>query len=120
MKRIYKTFDPKEHYRKHRERIIEGVHRWNRNLRIEVLTHYGNGKMACIKCGFDDMRALSIDHIEGEGNKQRKELGKQYLNFYYWLKQQGFPKGYQTLCLNCQRIKQLENKEFGGGRPWER
>lgn len=75
-----------------------------------VLTHYGDGKCACVKCGFDDVRALSIDHIAGQGNRIRREL-----NFggqmYHWLKMQGYPKGYQTLCMNCQFVKRIENKE---------
>ena len=33
-----------------------------RDLRPRVLEKYGN---KCIKCGFDDIRALQIDHING-------------------------------------------------------
>ena len=81
-----------------------------RKARLEVLTHYGNGRCACVKCGFDDIRALSIDHINNDGAIDRKRhLGG--TNFTFWLKRHGFPKGYQTLCMNCQWIKRAENEE---------
>jgi len=75
-------------------------------LKINVLTHYGNGKCACVICGFDDLRALSIDHIEGGGNEHRRKVGRQ---IYLWLREQDYPEGYQTLCMNCQFIKRYKN-----------
>lgn len=82
--------------------------------KMETLTHYGNGKLVCTKCGFDDIRALTLDHINGGGNQHRKKtnmIGGCY--FYRRLRNDGFPKGYQTLCMNCQLIKKAENKEVG-------
>ncbi len=79
-------------------------------LKVEVLTYYGNSRCACVRCRFDDIRALSIDHINGGGNKQRQKenVGS---NPYRWLKKKNFPAGYQTLCMNCQFIKRVENNE---------
>jgi len=76
-----------------------------------VLTHYGAdlNKPMCTKCGFDNVKALSIDHIGGGGNQHRKKI--KTWSIYRWLINQGFPSGYQTLCMNCQWIKKLENKE---------
>lgn len=79
-----------------------------RRLKEEVLTHYGGGKLACIKCGFDDLRALSLDHIYGGGNKE-KSRG---ITAYYKLKRKDYPEGYQTLCMNCQFIKRHVNREW--------
>jgi len=75
------------------------------NIKSSVLTHYGNGKCACVDCGFGDIRALSIDHIDGSGAKHRKSIGRGGLSFYQWLVDNKFPEGYQTLCMNCQFIK---------------
>jgi len=62
--------------------------------------------MKCKKCGFDNVDALSIDHIHNGGNKHRRELNsKAGYNFYWWLIKNNFPKGYQVLCMNCQFIK---------------
>jgi hypothetical protein len=77
-------------------------------LKLEVLTQYGNGKAACVKCEFSDPRALSIDHVNGGGTAHRRKLGS---HLYLWLKHNHYPNGFQTLCLNCQFIKKMENKE---------
>lgn len=81
-------------------------------IKMEVLGHYSlTDTPSCNHCGFSDLRALSIDHINGGGTRHCKEVGAGK-TFYYWLRKQGFPEGYQTLCANCQRIKQFENNEF--------
>ncbi len=55
-----------------------------RKRKVEVLTYYGSGKLACVKCGFSDI----------------------------WLKRNNFPSGYQTLCMNCQYTKKIEEGEI--------
>lgn len=78
--------------------------------RIKVLSHY-SPDLCCVLCGFNKhVSALSIDHIDGNGNKMRKAI-KGHQRIYYWLKNNGFPKGFQVLCMNCQFIKRYENKE---------
>ena len=79
--------------------------RYYLKYKIQVLTYYGGGKLACVHCGFSDIRALSIDHIAGEGHRDRRG------NLYCRLIRQNFPPGYQTLCMNCQLIKRFENNE---------
>lgn len=79
------------------------------NQKIDVLTYYGGGKLACVKCGFDNIHALSIDHINGGGGQHRNRLS--HNNFYRWLQREGYPTGYQTLCMNCQFIKRFEGRE---------
>ncbi len=92
-----------------RERTREA----RRKVKVEVLTHYGNGDLACVRCGFDDVRALSIDHVNGGGLAHVRQIKKKSgVPFYYWLKAQGYPLGYQTFCFNCQNIKKVENKEY--------
>ena len=86
---------------------------WRREVKREVLTHYGNGKAECTKCGFSDIRALTIDHINGGGKRHTYSIGTPGgPSFYRWLKVQNFPVGYQTLCFNCQWVKRDENHEF--------
>ena len=76
--------------------------------KIEVLSYYSSGANVCAHCGFDDIRALSIDHIDGGGTKHRKEIKG---DMYDWLKRNNYPKGYQVLCMNCQFIKRVERRE---------
>ncbi len=90
----------------------------NERLKIEVLTHYGNGKFACVKCGENRFPCLSIDHIEGNGAEHRlSSKGMMGSKIYRWLKANNYPEGYQTLCMNCQWVKKYENKEYSKGRP---
>ncbi len=78
--------------------------------KLEVLTHYGNGKCACVKCGESRLACLSIDHINGRGKEDRgKRLG---IAFYRHLRRNNYPSGYQTLCMNCQFVKRIENNEY--------
>ncbi len=80
-----------------------------RDLRkIEVLTHYGNGKCACVICGESRLACLSIDHIIGNGMAEKRKYGyKSGQGIYRWLKRNGYPVGYQTLCMNCQWVSVL-------------
>ena len=79
-------------------------------LRLKIIAHYSNGTMSCTRCGFNDIRALSIDHINGSGRKQRETLSNSR-SFYNWLKTNNYPSGFQTLCMNCQFIKKKDNFE---------
>lgn len=106
----------RQHTRKwretHKEKVALGQKRYREKLKVEVLTYYGNGKLVCIQCGISDIRALCLDHIDGGANKARKmRLIQKGIRFYAFLKNSGFPDGYQTLCFNCNQIKALE-KEF--------
>ena len=85
--------------------------RWQTKVKTDVLGHYGSGKLGCVKCGFTDIRALSIDHINGDGATHRKVIKMSGQRFYRWLKVNDYPKGYQTLCMNCQFIKAAEEGE---------
>jgi len=122
----------REYHRKWRLTHIEQVHasqkrcrvknrehqnQMNQQVRIETLTYYGKGELACVRCGYNDIRALSIDHVKGDG-KALRDLGELTgVALYRRLKNLGFPVGYQTLCMNCQWIKRKENHEDGGTKP---
>ena len=80
-----------------------------------VLMHYGGGQCVCVRCGFTDLRTLSIDHIEGGGTRERIKFSALGSQFYRRLQKNNYPDGYQTLCMNCQWIKRFENKEHRGG-----
>lgn len=84
-----------KHRRSHQE--------WVRKLKHEVFAHYGGPRCAC--CGETGLAFLSLDHVAGNGAEQRKELGLTGLKFYRWLKKQGFPSGFQVLCMGCNWAK---------------
>lgn len=65
----------------------------------------------CYCCGLDDIRFLTIDHVENDGTKERKPNGKQtnsytalrrmYVNF------QSCPSRYRAACYNCNCARHL-------------
>lgn len=94
----------------HRDKVNKTTRRHKQKVKLEVITYYGDGKCACVKCGFSDIRALSIDHINGGGSLHREFIHAK--SYYHWLRKNNYPSGYQTLCMNCQFIKREENKEY--------
>ena len=68
--------------------------------RRTVLMHYG-GTCAC--CGESEPLFLQIDHINGDGGKHRREIGK--TDMIKWLIAKDFPDGFQLLCANCNTGK---------------
>lgn len=103
----------REWYRKNRERKISQVGKYqkskredrnayerdyNARKRQEVLDYYGN---LCSCCGETEPMFLTIDHINGGGGKHAKKVG--YLAS--WLVRNGFPEGFQILCMNCNHAR---------------
>ena len=81
-----------------------------REIRNAALEGLG-GK--CVKCGFSDKRALQVDHIDGNGCKERRE--KKFNGYAYKAILESFLRGenrYQLLCANCNWIKRVENNEL--------
>ena len=62
-----------------------------------VFNYYGN---KCECCGETIKEFLTIDHIMGGGGKHRKQKGVKN-SIYLWLIRNNFPKGFRTLCMNC-------------------
>lgn len=79
-------------YWKHRDEESIRIRETGVKLKAEVLTYYGNGKAACVKCGFSDIRALCLDHINGGGTKESRKGGTREL--YRRLRREGYPNGY--------------------------
>jgi hypothetical protein len=103
------------HYKKTpREEHRAYVNNQREEKKIRVLTHYGKGVelkccwRGCLVC---DVDMLSIDHVNDDGAKHRRNMKGNRVYFagkemYQWLESQGFPEGFQTLCMNHQVKKQ--------------
>lgn len=75
-----------------------------RGLKVAAFDAYGGPVCAGPDCGVTDIACLTIDHIDGGGNRHRKETGP---HSYRWLKRHSYPPGYQVLCHNCNILKYL-------------
>lgn len=76
---------------------------YRRKTRVEVLNHYGK---ICFCCGEFRYEFLGIDHRKGGGTKHRREIGGGS-KIIYWLKRNGFPKGFRVACHNCNMARGL-------------
>lgn len=93
-------------YQKSNRAIMnEGARCTRLRRRMRVLENYG---LSCACCGEGHIEFLAIDHINGGGSKQKKTLGN--LHIYSWIIRNGFPKGFQTLCHNCNSAKGFYGK----------
>ena len=131
-KRIY----DREYYLEHRQQILDRQKQWRKDnpekvkkskerawkpsyklagleqrhlLKVKAMMHYSNpqGSFICNNCGEQDIDVLTIDHIDGKGKEHRKKDKNAKNNFYQWLQQNEYPKGYQVLCWNCNIKKSL-------------
>lgn len=107
---------------KFREKQNARVRKWNKehpgvNAKInarrrkvitqQTMAAYGG---TCVCCGETSPLFLTIDHVNGNGTKHRKEvLGDRRagIHMYRWLQQQGYPKdAFQIMCFNCNLGRQ--------------
>ena len=86
------------------------------DVKLQALAHYGE---ACRCCGESWPVFLTIDHIKrGSGAKHRRKIGKGGTRMYRWLRRNGWPKGFQVLCWNCNHAKHCKIKCPHQTTPW--
>jgi hypothetical protein len=94
----------RQHHEAHRDEHLERMRKRQAEHKARVLAHYGE---QCACCGTTEN--LSVDHIDGTGDVHREELfGNSRRGggaFYDWLIKNGFPPGYQILCMPCNNSK---------------
>ena len=73
-----------------------------RKTRAMVIEHYG-GKCSC--CGEAIPEFLTLDHINNDGAKQRRDLKSK--NIYANIVKMGFPPDFRVLCWNCNCGRRL-------------
>ena len=86
-----------------------------RESRVKALRILAKGEtVCCVKCGYQDVRALQIDHVNGGGRAHYKTYSPQSLYLAIIRGENQVPL--QILCANCNWIKRFENNEMPG-RP---
>ena len=96
----------RNYYLRNKAKVHADHNAWTHRIYLESLRIYGGGQAKCRRCGFRDWRALVLDHVHGNGRQdrlRRRTKGGSHLAMQ--LRREGWPKGYQTLCANCNAIK---------------
>lgn len=100
----------KEYQNKHPERFSLNTKSYRDRFKLRVYEKLGS---VCSKCGFSDIRAIQIDHVNGGGSKELSKLTwAQYMKKVEKSADEGTGE-YQLLCANCNWIKRQENNEAG-------
>jgi hypothetical protein len=95
-----------------------------RECQLKVFKAYSKSEVPhCAKCNFNDVRALTIDHMNDDGADHREAIRKELGRVskigaeaqYYWLVDNNFPQGFQVLCHNCQHIKKYGDNNYYAG-----
>ncbi len=96
-------------HKEYRKMNSDCIHKYRVKHRLEAMAILGE---ICIKCGFNDLRGLQIDHINGGGSKIRRiqKSNNYYKNILNEVKNGS--KEYQILCANCNQIKKYTDKEY--------
>jgi hypothetical protein len=112
-KKYEKRYESKEgkarYFQENYDRMTETHKAYWIRLADKVYARLGNH---CMRCGFDDRRALQIDHINGGGVEEHKKMNhNRFLNHLLEISEEELFSNYQVLCANCNWIKKSENKE---------
>ena len=100
----------KEYVKKNRLELNKKTSERNQKVKHEVLSHYSkklsNSDVPCCNCcgEHEFLIFLSIDHITNRKNTThgRDDTGTK---LYRYLRRNGYPSGYQVLCINCNSAK---------------
>lgn len=87
---------------------------WRGKLKAELFEHYGS---RCACCGDPDPRRLTIDHIAGGGRQHRASGLDGHYHIGRYLRANGWPPGYQTLCWSCNSVKHFWPAQVCHVRP---
>jgi hypothetical protein len=89
---------------KNPEKSKEQSRNAKKNLKDKVFAAYG---CKCTICGFNDLRALTLDHVKNNGSEERKIYGERGVYNRSLILENKHE--YQILCMNCQFIKRVES-----------
>lgn len=84
--------------------------------KLDAFNAYGGP--VCVCCGETTLEFLSMDHINNDGASHRKHIAASNtyrrnkgdwngsgVDIYAWLRRNGYPEGFQVLCMNCNFAK---------------
>lgn len=99
-----------EGFREYQKEWYKSKAEYLRELRLKnkelVYSHYGN---KCNCCKETEKKFLTIDHVNNDGYKDKKDRGGSSDSLYRKIIKENFPDIYQILCYNCNCGKARNN-----------
>ena len=84
----------KDKYQKEKLNRAMWQKRYNNKRNMAIIEYYSQGTNECKCCGEKEMEFLTINHIDNNCAKHKE----------------GYPEGYQILCMNCNMSKGKHGK----------
>ena len=81
---------------------------WTRRYRRRAVLLVGRGVLACVRCGCDVPELLEINHKNGAGGKEHRELGQRFYTAI--AKMRRIVDDLELLCRPCNAVHYLEMK----------
>lgn len=100
LRKWYKKF-----HKANRDRRVKERKERNKKIKFEVFSHYCKGlvRCQCKGCPIKHIDLLTLDHkIPVRKTSRRRKTG---YHFWFWLKRNGCPDGFQILCASCNFSK---------------
>src|SRR3990167_2907538 len=84
-------------------RTVKNNKQNRKGKREQVIKHYGGNPPKCNCCGEKEIKFLTIDHINNDGAKHRKEINANNISggLSGWIIRNNYPEDFQVLCMNC-------------------
>ena len=107
---------------RHRDRYNASKWKYRDGLKAKAIAYYSDGTSKCVQCGYSNIDALCLDHINDDGAADRRRLkisgrgNGSGSRTYEALSRLGFPPGYQVLCANCNMIKEVRRRRSLRGK----
>ncbi len=113
------------YYEKNKDRIKKNSMKWKKKNRkivnkqtterraktINILFDFLGRQ--CVFCGFDNVKALCLDHIDNNGSENRKKFKHSTLEYSYYSKHlDEVGNMLQVLCYNCNMIKEIDRRVY--------
>ena len=88
-------------------------------LKCKVIL-YGELGDKCVNCGERDLLFLTIDHVNNDGGKRRKQSTAHYKIYSLLKHHRQNPGALQLLCMNCNFAKMKNGGELYRPTSWTR
>lgn len=87
---------------------IKRVQKSHTKLKYQVFSHYCKEVLhcQCSGCKTTYIGFLQLDHIKDNGREHVDNKGKRLIgpNLWRWVRNNGYPEGFQVLCINCNSL----------------